>query len=942
MNIFRKNTHTEQEMDTRQPEETSFATGQQPATEQQPTAKTAAKTAEEAARAWWKERHGEAMPEEVSRWMKQLTRTEARRINIAQSRLSPQQLARIEDARRLAETKLHNIEASLQRLYDQQDWIHRFNEKKHELTEHRNRLYDVTKRLATVAHEEKDLERFEAFETVQGVFQRMQVVEQQSRQNKQEQSELSHDIEELRQQTSDHQKRLTQLTENRNGALKQVRLVLDQIEEANRILGARSILDLDERATERLTESVGQQRLILEKEAEDLKTELGSLQEFITQQSTARQAMEPHQGLLEHHELALALLGDLQEIRNETEQTTRKQEEDTRRQQEMDEMLNRVYQNYQTMEADIKMLNEELHLHRQQNLGRSSYALQERAMQLKSRRQMLISAQSLWHRIQLGYTLIEEKTQLVNRLRLSIENLQHNIENLENTVIPMRQLCHEKEYTLTLSKSQNVIQLRGDLKEGVSCTVCGATHHPYHSDTMIEQSKLISDLRTDFELLQAELLSKEEQLRQLQTDLTAETVRRDTEEDSLSQLRQRQMEDVKEWSIFAPLDRSFQDCTPGTNFEARTAMLRQLIENAERDADNAMKELEEYNFHQTRINETAEALTRKEQDKNDLTLRLNELNTGCQVLARQVEQDRLLLAKQRERYSERYEELGKLITLNDWYAEWKSNHEGLRMRIAKMAEAWQLLNADILRTKRREEVVQTALEEKRAFCTYLDRLQLLIREDAERRRTVRKEGEKTYENMLGTQEVKDYFDSSYQALQEARKEEERQRETTQKALEELAGMNGRQTELLKQCQALDSETIAERSRLDVWMRKFNASHPPVQYSELEQAFDIDRDWNVTREKVRALRIEAMLEQARVDALRSAIVALQAEGMRPSAENTDEAMASIVAQQKQLEKQRQDVLMQLAEQRIALNTHEQCVARLKAEEEEMYEKLKVES
>ena len=79
----------------------------------------------------------------------------------------------------------------------------------------------------------------------------------------------------------------------------------------------------------------------------------------------------------------------------------------------------------------------------------------------------------------------------------------------------------------------------------------------------------------------------------------------------------------------------------------------------------------------------------------------------------------------------------------------------------------------------------------------------------------------------------------------------------------------------------------------------------------------------------------MLEESRVDALRSAIVALQAEGMRPSGTDDESVMESLVTQQKQLERQRRDVLMQLATHQIALDRHQETTARLKAEEEENY-------
>ena len=79
----------------------------------------------------------------------------------------------------------------------------------------------------------------------------------------------------------------------------------------------------------------------------------------------------------------------------------------------------------------------------------------------------------------------------------------------------------------------------------------------------------------------------------------------------------------------------------------------------------------------------------------------------------------------------------------------------------------------------------------------------------------------------------------------------------------------------------------------------------------------------------------MLEQERVDALHSTIVALQANGMRPS-DNDEDMLGSLIIQQKQLEKQKLDILLQLAEQRLIMKAHEECTARLSAEEEELYE------
>ena len=63
---------------------------------------------------WWQEHFHEPMPEEVAIQIRKMVRTEARRLNVASALLSPQKMARIEDARRLAETKLRNIESKSQ------------------------------------------------------------------------------------------------------------------------------------------------------------------------------------------------------------------------------------------------------------------------------------------------------------------------------------------------------------------------------------------------------------------------------------------------------------------------------------------------------------------------------------------------------------------------------------------------------------------------------------------------------------------------------------------------------------------------------------------------------------------------------------------------------------------------------------------------------------
>lgn len=927
MSLFHKDTHTES-----MPAAPVLSTESTEAMQETPSPKTT----EERAREWWQKRYGESMPDEIIRWMKQLTRTEARRQTIAASLLSPQQLARTEDMSRLAESKLRNIESSLQQLHDQREWVHRYNEKKHELTEHQNRLHELNKQLAIIADEEKQLERFETFETIQGPFQRMALLERLSRSNKLAQSGLVSQVEDAEKTTSDKQKLLKQLTDTCQEAAQHMIDMRDKIIEASHIQGERSILDIDRESSRQLDESIAQKKQLLTREIQELETQIASLAEQTAQQKAQRQTMEPHQSLLEHGEMVITQLKTLADLEERTQQISATQKEELRNQQEENDMLGRVFADYQHVEADIKSLKGELEIHRHQNLGHSTHSLQKRSAELNNRRQMLLSAQSLWNRIRMGYQLIEEKTQTVNRLRLDFDNLRLNIKNLEAKITHLRQLCHEKEYTLTLSKSQNVIQLRSDLREGVSCTVCGATHHPYHGDTMLEQNKLISELRTDFEQIRHELAGQEPQLQQLRDQLTATTARREVEEETLSHLRQRQIEDIKEWNIFSSLDRTFAECSPSTNLEARTAMLRQLIENTAHEAEDAQKELDRYNFHQTRINELNETLNKKTQQYNDLTTRLNELNTGCQVLARMVEVTRQRRSRIQERYTQLYEQLNSRITLNDWYAAWQNNHESVHLRIEQMMERWTELNQGIAQLTHEREVLQSLLEEKQSQNKYLETLSAQIHDIINRREQIRKEGEKRYEEMLGNQEAADHFDNICQSLLKAYKANTEHRDLLCQSSMQLANLLGRQEELAAQGEAVDNELIDMKSQLDLWIRRFNANNPPVQYAELQQAFDVEKDWNAIRQRIRDTRIKAMLGQARVDSLRSAIVALQGESCHlPDAEE-ESILYALVVQQQQLEHQRQEVIMQLAEQHLAIRKHETCQKQLREEEESLYE------
>ena len=93
--------------------------------------------------------------------------------------LNPTQLQRAKDAKKLAETKLHGLEENLMLLQAQQQWLRRWNETSMMLEREKKRLFELGKQKAIMAKESSMLERYDLFEGIHGVYQKLAVVKEQ-------------------------------------------------------------------------------------------------------------------------------------------------------------------------------------------------------------------------------------------------------------------------------------------------------------------------------------------------------------------------------------------------------------------------------------------------------------------------------------------------------------------------------------------------------------------------------------------------------------------------------------------------------------------------------------------------------------------------------------------------------------------------------------------
>ena len=260
----------------------------------------------------------------------------------------------------------------------------------------------------------------------------------------------------------------------------------------------------------------------------------------------------------------------------------------------------------------------------------------------------------------------------------------------------------------------------------------------------------------------------------------------------------------------------------------------------------------------------------------------------------------------------------------------KENPENLRIYIQQQMERWFGLKEDMAQTRNETIRLKTMQEMLREGILTLrkqrDFVYGKIEQITERRDQVREQLHKIFPDG----DVATYHQSVLETLGQA---EEQKEESARKAVEaraEAERQKGYNQRMADTAQELEAQIARERSALDVWIRKYNATHSPVQFSELEQTFNSPTDWNAIREEIRQLTLRNMLAEARADEARLALAAHQVNALSQG-QDTEDRTAALNTEIARLESEQEHLLVQLAGCQARLDAHELGLQKQAAEE-----------
>lgn len=268
------------------------------------------------------------------------------------------------------------------------------------------------------------------------------------------------------------------------------------------------------------------------------------------------------------------------------------------------------------------------------------------------------------------------------------------------------------------------------------------------------------------------------------------------------------------------------------------------------------------------------------------------------------------------------------MAISNWYKVWTENPENLRIYIQQQMERWFSLKKDMAETKNETIRLQTLQETTDRYIQALCKQRDFINGKIERMSEYRNQIHEQLYKMFREGDVEDYNKTVFDTLCSLEEQKEEARHKADETHAQAARHQGYNQRMTDTAQELETQIAQERSELDIWIRKYNALHSPVQFSELEQTFNSTTDWNALRQEIRTLTLQNMLAEARPTKPVWALAAHQVNALSQGQDKEDRT-AALNTEIARLESEQDNILVQIAGCQAKLEAHETGLRKLAA-------------